>query len=201
MHSFQSILIPILEHAIIIPVAHADSATTAQPGVLAMLGIDWKLFIAQLVNFAIVLLVLWKWVFTPLSKKLAERTERIEKSLREADDIKKLHQDAEKERLEMVKQARLEVSGIIAAGEVSAQKIKEDIISEARTNADRIIEDTHRNIEDQKTAMLKEIRIEASELIVSATEKIILEKLDGKKDKELIERSLHQVKDSSGGQA
>jgi F0F1-type ATP synthase membrane subunit b/b' len=49
--------------------------------------------------------------------------------------------------------------------------------------------------------MLKEIRIEASELIVSATEKIILEKLDGKKDKELIERSLHQVKDSSGGQA
>jgi F-type H+-transporting ATPase subunit b len=201
MHSFQYIIKPILEHAIMIPVAHADATTTAQPNVLTMLGIDWKLFLAQLVNFAIVLLVLWKWVFTPLSKKMAERTERIEKSLREADDIKKLHEDAEKERLEMVKQARFEVSGIIAAGEVSAQKIKEDIISEARSNADRIIEDTHRNIEDQKIAMLKEIRIEASELIVSATEKILLEKLDGKKDKEIIERSLHQAKNSVEGQA
>ena len=201
MHSFQYIIKPILEHAIMIPVAYADSATSGQQGVLSMLGIDWKLFLAQLVNFVIVLLVLWKWVFTPLSKKLTERTERIEKSLREADDIKKLHQDAEKERLEMIKQARLEVSGIISAGEVSAQKIKEDIISEARTNADRIITDTQRNIEDQKIAMLKEIRIEASELIISATEKILLEKLDSKKDKELIDRSLCQVKGLSGGQS
>ncbi|MBX4188293.1 MAG: hypothetical protein KW793_04140, partial [Candidatus Doudnabacteria bacterium] len=37
--------------------AHKNSS-----GVLGTLGINWKLFLAQLINFSIVLFVFWKWV-------------------------------------------------------------------------------------------------------------------------------------------
>src|SRR5262245_53133970 len=59
----------------------------SEGGVLGMLGINWKLFIAQLINFGIVLFVLWKWVFKPVSSGLEARTTRIEKSLQDATQL------------------------------------------------------------------------------------------------------------------
>ena len=42
--------------------------------------LDWKLFLAQVVNFTIVVFVLWRFAFKPLAKNLAERTRTIEKA-------------------------------------------------------------------------------------------------------------------------
>ena len=52
--------------------------------------IDWKLLIAQLINFAIVLFVLWKFAIKPLSKTMDKRTNDIEKSI---DDAKKIEEN------------------------------------------------------------------------------------------------------------
>lgn len=189
MHSLQILL----EYTILIPTVHAADATSGSSGIgsaIALLGINWKLLIAQLVNFAIVLFVLWKWVFTPLSEKLAERTARIEKSLKEADDINTMHRDAETEKAEIIREARKEASGIIAASETSANKMKEEIIVEARAQSQRILEDGAAELESHKEAMLLSVRVEAAALIVAATEKVISEKLNATSDTALIERSL-----------
>src|SRR5574340_228833 len=74
----------------LIPVAYAAEEAASEAsnqGLAGTLGINWKLFIAQLVNFGIILAVLWKWVFIPVAKNLAARTEKIEKSLNDADRI------------------------------------------------------------------------------------------------------------------
>ena len=193
---------------IIIPVAHAadtagasasaaSSATpsSATPNIAGLLGIDWRLFIAQLVNFAVVLFVLWKWVFTPLTKKLSERTARIDKSLKEAEDINKLHARAEEERLEAIRVARVEASAIISAAEKSAQLAKDEIIAEAHKHALRMAEESKRALAGQQAAMIREVRSEAAMLITAATEKILNEKLNQKTDKALIDRSLEHLKE------
>jgi F-type H+-transporting ATPase subunit b len=197
MHPFHLLL----EYVILIPTVHAaDSAATSSSGisgVVTMLGINWKLLIAQLINFAIVLFVLWKWVFTPLSEKLAERTTRIEKSLKEADDINKMHRDAEIEKAEAIREARKEASGIIAASEASANKVKEDIIAEAKARSQKILDQGAADLESRQEAMMLSVRVEAAVLIVAATEKIIGAKLDAKADKELIEKSLAGLKEKA----
>ena len=47
-------------------------------GVIGTLGLNWKLFMAQLLNFGIVLFVLWKWVFRPVAGALETRRQRVE---------------------------------------------------------------------------------------------------------------------------
>lgn len=197
MHPFH-FLKPILEHVILIPVAHAASAEQASAnsgigGVISMLGINWKLLIAQLVNFAIVLFVLWKWVFTPLSQKLAERSARIEKSLAEADDINRMHRSAEEEKAEVIRAARQEASSIVTAAESSANKVKEEIITEAKRQSQKVLDDSKKEMKAQQEAMLQSVRAEAAVLITSATEKILGEKLDSAKDKAMIERNLAEL--------
>ena len=56
-------------------------------GVLASLGINGQLFVFQLINFAIVVLVLWFLILKPLSKKLEERKKLIDDSLDKAKEI------------------------------------------------------------------------------------------------------------------
>jgi len=48
--------------------------------------IEWQLIIAQLVNFAIVLFVLWKFAYNPILKTLNDRTKKIEKGVKDAED-------------------------------------------------------------------------------------------------------------------
>lgn len=178
----------VLEYTVLIPTVHADSGGVG--AVAATLGINWKLLLAQLINFAIVLFILWKWVFTPLSQKLSERTARIEKSLKEADDINKMHRDAETEKAELIRSARQEASAIITASEASANKVKEEIIAEAKVQSQKIAEDAKKDLAAKQEAMLQAVRAEAAILVVAATEKILAEKLDSASDKALIKRSL-----------
>jgi F0F1-type ATP synthase membrane subunit b/b' len=49
----------------------------ASTDLLGKLGINAPLFLAQLVNFSIVLLVMWKWVYTPLVKLMDKRAQEI----------------------------------------------------------------------------------------------------------------------------
>ena len=61
--------------------------TVEATGGLGSLGLNVKIFIAQLINFAIVVLVLWKWVYNPIVALLEKRQTTIEKSLKEAKEI------------------------------------------------------------------------------------------------------------------
>src|SRR5690348_9342004 len=97
----------------VIPTAHAAETASANPNVAELFGLNWKLFIAQLVNFGIILFVLWKWVFGPVGKKLQERSDKIEKSLQQAKEIEEKHKAAEQHRMLEIEKARKEASEIV----------------------------------------------------------------------------------------
>jgi F-type H+-transporting ATPase subunit b len=152
--------------------------------------IDWKLIIAQAVNFGIVLFVLWKFAYDPILKTLNDRSQKIEKGIRDAESAgKKLAETEEKEK-EVLVAARKEAQVILTKAEDLAKKNKEDLENSAKVQADKIMTDAKAQIEEEKNKMLKEVKAEIGDLIVSATEKIIGEKLDKNKDKDLIEKAI-----------
>ena len=57
----------------------AETARAA--GGIGVLGINGKIFLAQLVNFGLILLVLWRFAFKPIVARLEARRERIEKKI------------------------------------------------------------------------------------------------------------------------
>lgn len=149
-------------------------------------NIEWQLVVAQLVNFAIVLFVLYKFAYGPVLKMMTERTEKIEKGIKNAEDAgTKLKEIAEKEKAVLV-EARKQAQEIVASAEAQAVKNKEEIIVEAKAQAEKILADSAKKIEQEKNQMMQEVKGQIAELVVAATGKIIAEKIDSEKDKELI---------------
>lgn len=187
MHQIFSYLIQIL-----IPVVHAETSTVSH-NPAQLLGLDWKLFLAQLVNFCVVLFVLWKWAFGPLGKKLQERADKIEKSLQQAKEIEQQKEETEKSKMEQLAEARKEADEIINKAEAAATAVKEQIILEAKTQSQKLLEQVRQQSINEKEKMLAEFRQDVAEMVVSVTEKIIRSKLDPKADLSLIKKSVENV--------
>ena len=155
------------------------------------LGINGKLLLAQIINFLVLLFVLYKFAYGPVLKILNERTNKIEKGLKDAEDAqKKLMEITEKERAVLVK-ARKQAQEIIAKAEEIAVKNKEEIIVTTKAQSEKILSDSAKKIETEKVLMFQEVKKQVSELVIAATGKIIDEKMDSQKDKEIIEKAIN----------
>jgi F-type H+-transporting ATPase subunit b len=152
--------------------------------------IQWQLLLAQMVNFAIVLFVLWKFAYKPILKTLNDRTNKIEKGVKDADEARKKLEEVSISEKEILKKAKMESQEIIKRAEESAKKEADNISVEAKKQTEKMITDAQKSIEQEKGKMIAEVKSEIAGLVVAATEKIIGEKMDRSKDKELIEQAI-----------
>ena len=152
------------------------------------LGIDWRLLIAQLINFLILLFVLRRFAYKPLLKLLDERRQKIADGLANAQKAKSNLEEAEKERWEIISTAKKGASEIISLAEAAAQKNREETLKEAKAGVEKIVTEARKQIDSEKSKMIGEIKSEISGLVMLAAEKTASIKLDDKKDKELIEK-------------
>lgn len=125
---------------------------------------------------------------------LTKRTEKIEEGLKNAE-----HTEAEKKKFEEwklaeIRKVRTEADNILRTTTDTANKIKQDTIVDAHKQAGKVLEQAKASIESEKVQMLKEVKQEIATLVVSASEKILRVKLDPKKDHELINESIKQVR-------
>jgi F-type H+-transporting ATPase subunit b len=176
-----------------IPIAHAAEEVAQTSGPVAVLGLNLKLFIAQLVNFGIVLFILWKWVFTPVAKKLQERTDRIEKAMADAHTTEKEKQEfAQWKETEMVK-VRSQSSAIITAAESQAVQAKDSVLKQTKADQEKLVEQAKKQIEQEKNLAMQSAKSELADIVTQAAEKILRKKLDEKGDKELIKESFKNI--------
>src|SRR3989344_4428923 len=159
---------------------------------LSKLGIDWRLLIAQLINFLILLFVLRRFAYKPLLKLLDERRQKIADGLANAQKAKSNLEEDGKERPEFIPTAKKGASEIISLAEAAAQKNREETLKEAKTGVEKIIAEARKQIESEKNKMIGEIKSEITELVILAAEKTASIKLDDKKDKELIEKIIKE---------
>ena len=161
--------------------------------VLGVLGINWKQFLAQLFNFGVVLFVFWRYVASPLGKILTDRQKKIESGLKNADYLEKEKENFNQWKMNEMRKAKDEADKIIQNSITQADKAKTEITLTANKQASKIISDAKLRLEQEKTNMLSEARTELASLVVAVSEKILQAKLDEKKDKELIEKSLKEI--------
>ena len=153
-------------------------------------GIEWKLLIAQLVNFFVLFYLLKRFAYQPILKMLEDRKEKIEKGLRDSEASQKKLAEIETKEKEVLVEARKQAQEIVAKAEAMAKKNKEEIAIAAKEQSEKIISEAEKKIELEKNKMMQEVRQQVAELVVSATEKIIGEKIDSEKDKNLIEKAI-----------
>jgi F-type H+-transporting ATPase subunit b len=167
-------------------VAEAVQASESVGG-LGTLGINLKIFLAQLLNFAIVLVVMWKFAYKPIVKLLEERQEKIVRSVKQADDVEKRVAELEHEQKEVIATAKSEAAKILDEARVSADDRKKELLTKAKEEVKGVVAQGKVQLEAQKTQMIQEAREEIAAIAVEAARKILAEGVDEKKATKLAE--------------
>ena len=158
---------------------------------LANLGIDWKLLVAQVVNFAVVLLVLKRFAYQPMLKLLDERTAKIEKGLADAESAEKKLGEIEIQEKAILMEARTEAKRILTETDEAAKKRDAAQIAETEKRVKKILHESELKIAEDQKKMLDEAKRELSETVLLAVEKVLREKMDATKEREFIERHMN----------
>lgn len=150
-------------------------------GGLGTLGINLKIFLAQLLNFTIVLVVMWKFAYKPIVKLLEERQEKIERGVKQADEVEKRVQELERERTEVITQAKSEAAKVLEEARALGEDRKKELLAKAKEEVRGVVEQGKMQLEAQKIQMMVEAREEIASIAVEAARKILTQGVDEKK--------------------
>lgn len=159
---------------------------------LGALGVDGKAFVVQLLTFIFAFLVLKRYAFKPIIKVLRERRETIESGVKLGDEMQKERIALEAKVGEELGKARKQADGIVAASQETARDMIREAEAKAHDKADDILAEAKQRTQQDVARARKQLEGELVGLIADATEAIIDEKVDAKKDALLIEKALKE---------
>ena len=139
-------------------------------------GIEWKLLIAQAVNFAIVLAVLYYFLFRPLKRVLVKRQEVIAKGVQEAQEAEEKLKGADAVASEKVNLAETQAEAIVMSARVEAGNEKSQILKDAEARAQALSADAEARAKEQASKALHESEKEIARLAVLAAGKVLADK-------------------------
>ena len=152
-----------------------------------------KEYMWKIINFAILVIILYKFGKKPLGDFLKKRTELIEKTLNEAKEAKEAALKALKQAEERVKTKDAEVKAILGAAKKSGEIERDRIIEESAKLKEKILEQAKTNIDYELKHAKESIKAEAVELAMELAEKKLKEKLTKEEQEKLLDESLVKI--------
>lgn len=157
-------------------------------------GFDIRIFLAQMINFAVLLLILYRFAYHPILNLLDERKAKIEQGLKYASEAGDRLDTAREEAKRILEETRAEARGIVENAHETARKTAQTILDASKVSADKMIEDARKKMEAERNRIMNEARIELAGIVMSVTGKVLREKIDARKDEEIIQRHLNETK-------
>ncbi len=138
--------------------------------------IDWKIVIAQAVNFGIVFAVLFFFAIKPLRKLMSERSDKISKGLDDAkanaETLKKISEEYQEHTRNLKKLAsdsQIELNKEL-------EKLREKNLERIKTDNEEWTKNRIKQMEVDKIALVESAKKEISDIVLLAMEKITGEK-------------------------
>jgi len=157
---------------------------------IGALGFSASAFIIQIITFILVFLVLKKWAFKPILKILNERRELIENGVTLGQEMALEKKQLEAKIEKALHETRAKADDIISAAQQDARSVITAAEEAAKVKAEQIMTDAESRIKQETSKAWKDLQKDLAGLISEATEAIIDEKVDTKKDIELIDKAL-----------
>jgi F-type H+-transporting ATPase subunit b len=154
-----------------------------------LISVD-KSLIVQLVNFLILLAVLWKLLYRPLLAKMEERTTAIRKSLEEAQLARAEAQRQQEENAARLREAYAEAQAIRDAALKEAADEQRKLVEAARVEAQRLVETARAQMESDVRRAREELRREVADLATSVAERLIRKSLRDEDHRRIVDEAL-----------
>lgn len=140
--------------------------------------------------FGILVFVLKKFAWKPILSSLKEREDSIESALRMAEETRaemaKLKADNDK----ILAEARAERDNVIRLGKEAADKLIAEAKDRAVIEGNKIIADAREAIQQEKTAMLAQMKKDMASFSIEIAEKVIRRELSDKTSQEALVSTL-----------
>lgn len=156
--------------------------------------IDTKLIIAQVINFAIVFVVLYKFAIKPLGKLMAERSQTIQKGLDDAKANESLLLDTKKAYDDELARARKDAQALMSEMKATIEEKRVELVAQAEKESAQIVLAGKQRLEDEKNQMLKSVEKELGMLVIKTTEKVLGKEISEKINKDIIKEQMNHVK-------
>ncbi len=149
----------------------------------------------QTVVFLILLFILTKFVWKPVSSALRAREKMIEENIKAAeiarDEVEQIKSDNEA----LLDEARKERDEILKEATAAANQIRENAKAETSTISEKMIKDARVNIENEKNKALEELKDLVATLSLEISEKLLREKLkEDDAQRKLIDKLMKDIK-------
>jgi F-type H+-transporting ATPase subunit b len=161
---------------------------TAEGGALFQINLFWV--IVSALNFIVFFAILWTFAFKPVSKMLADRKDRIEQGLKDAEQARRDRENAETERIATLTEARREANEILTRAQKVAQETRDADIAATREELDRMRVRATAEIEAEKVRAISDVRAEVADLALLAAGRVVGETMSDERQRRLVEEFL-----------
>lgn len=172
----------------------SSEAPAEEAGGIAALGIDPLAILAQAITFLLLFWIIKKFALEKIVATLEARRKTIDDGVRLGFKMEAEHAALEEKIDQQLRETRVEADRIIS----EAHKESGEIIKEAEKTAghkvETMLEDARAKTKEDMKRARKELERDIVGLVADATEVIIGEKLDARKDAGLIDKALSGAK-------
>jgi F-type H+-transporting ATPase subunit b len=161
---------------------------------MAALGINLGFFLFQVFNFIIVLVVLNMMAYKPVVNALENRKKKIAQSLEDARIAAEARANAEADAREILSKAQAEAAEKVREATQRAETAALDVTVQAENDAAKIRTDAQADATAERDLILSNLRGQIAGLAIAATQRLIGEALDEKRQHTLIEEFFSGIK-------
>lgn len=154
------------------------------------LGLNLPKLIYQIINFVLLMVILYALLYKRVLAMLAERRQRIEQSLKDAEQVKLQLANAKRDYDAEIAKARQEAAAIVAQAQERAKAQEAEIIALARRDADKVREDARAQASQERDQMLREAKNQIAELVTLTASRVLDAELKAAGHDKLIAESL-----------
>lgn len=164
--------------------------TVEAEGGEALFQVNLFWVIVSAVNFLVFFVLIWTFAFKPVSQLLADRRERIEGGLKDAEQARRDRENAEAERVATLSEARKEANEILTRAQRVAQETRDADIAATREELDRMRERATSEIDAEKQRAIAELRGEVADLALAAASRVVGESMTDDRQRRLVREFL-----------
>ncbi len=156
------------------------------------LGINLPTLLAQVINFVILLGLLYLVAYKPILRMFDERARKIKESMEQTEVIKEQAAHGEEEVKKQLEIAGKEGQEVIARAMRTGEEVGQKVQQEARQEGEALIEKARLEIQRERDEAIDELRQEFTDLTIEAAGKVIEQSLDKEAHRKLIDKVLEE---------
>ncbi len=158
------------------------------------LGINLGFLLFQIFNFLILMILLYAFAYRPLVKMLESRREKIAQGMEDSRIAAEARANAEKDAAKIIAEAQAKSAQTIREATERAELATKDVKAAAETDAAKARDAALAEVEEERNRMLGDLRGQVAALAIAATQKLVGEALDEKRQHALINEFFSGVK-------